>query len=71
MVEPAVRVTGAALPDGEIDLPPQLERKWSWRAAIGAWLLVAFVIAAGSAFAGLGWVNTVELANHGARVPPP
>jgi hypothetical protein len=45
----------------------QPDRQWSWRAAIGAWLVVAFVFVVGSAFAGLSWVHTSELAEHGAR----
>jgi hypothetical protein len=62
-------VTGAQPSYGDGDFLGKLDRKWSWRAAIGAWLLVACAFVVGSAFAGLGWVHTAALAEHGVRAP--
>jgi hypothetical protein len=63
-----VGVTGAGFPRGELDFLPEPDRKWSWRAAIGAWLILAFVIAVEFTVSSRGWVNTVELADHGTRI---
>jgi hypothetical protein len=68
VVGQVVRVAGSALPNDEIDFLPRRERKWSWRAAILAWLILALVIAAEFTLTGRGWVNTIELADHGVRV---
>jgi hypothetical protein len=62
-------VNGDRPPAHETGFLGQPERRWSWPAAVGAWLLVVFVFVVGSAFAGLGWVHTAELAAHGVQAP--
>ena len=69
MARRVFRVIGAIPPTSETGFLGQPDRKWSWRAAIGGWFLLAFVFVVGSAFAGLGWVHTAELAVRGVRAP--